>query len=88
LKHSPDCGWAICAAIERQDEEISTEYPLSTRLFEARKATFSDKWPHEGKKGWKCKVKQVCSVKKIANESTYIFLVGGCRMEIYSYTRK
>jgi len=33
---------------------------MSVRMIEARKATFADKWPHDGKKGWKCKVKQVC----------------------------
>ncbi|RDL33796.1 uncharacterized protein BP5553_08164 [Venustampulla echinocandica] len=59
LKHSPDCGWAIVAAIGRQDEELSSEYPSSTRMIAARKATFTNKWPHEGKKGWKCKVKQM-----------------------------
>lgn len=26
---------------------------------EARRATFAGMWPHEGKKGWKCKTKQV-----------------------------
>ncbi len=60
LKHSPDCGWAITAAIEKQDKDLSQEYPASVRMIEARKATFGDQWPHEGKKGWKCKVKQVC----------------------------
>lgn len=63
LKHSSDCGWAIVASIERQDGETSQEYPSSTRMIEARKATFADKWPHESKKGWKCKVKQVCIAK-------------------------
>lgn len=59
LKHSEDCGWAIVAKIEKQDGDWSEEYPCSARMIEARKATFGDKWPHEGKKGWKCKVKQV-----------------------------
>lgn len=59
LKHSPDCGWAIVATIERQDGDLSQEYPASVRMIEARKATFADKWPHETKKGWKCKIKQV-----------------------------
>jgi hypothetical protein len=59
LKHSPECGWAIVATIEKQDEELSHEYPLTSRMNDARKATFGDKWPHENKKGWKCKVKQV-----------------------------
>jgi hypothetical protein len=59
LKHSPTCGWAIVASIDARDAELSKEYPLSTRMIEARKATFGDRWPHENKKGWKCKVKQV-----------------------------
>jgi hypothetical protein len=59
LKHSPDCGWAIVATIEKQDGELSQEYPSSVRMIDARKATFADKWPHETKKGWKCKIKQV-----------------------------
>jgi hypothetical protein len=59
LKHSSECGWAIVATIQREDGDLSQEYPSSTRMIEARKATFSDKWPHESKKGWKCKIKQV-----------------------------
>jgi len=59
LTHSPDCGWAIVATIERQDGVLSQESPASKRMIEARKATFADKWPHENKKGWKCKTKQV-----------------------------
>ena len=59
LKHSPDCGWAIVASIDARHSELSQEYPLSERMIEARKATFGDRWPHEDKKGWKCKVKQV-----------------------------
>ncbi|RKF75336.1 putative at hook domain-containing protein [Golovinomyces cichoracearum] len=59
LRHSPECGWAITATIERSDGEWSEEDPLCTKILEARKATFSDKWPHESKKGWKCHVKQM-----------------------------
>lgn len=59
LKHSPDCGWAIVASIEQRDEELSQEYPASSKMIEARKATFGNHWPHEGKKGWKCKTKQM-----------------------------
>ncbi len=59
LKHSPDCGWAILAAIEAGDGDLSCEYPLSVDMIAARKATFADKWPHEGKKGWKCNTKHV-----------------------------
>ncbi|KIN08425.1 hypothetical protein OIDMADRAFT_187821 [Oidiodendron maius Zn] len=59
LKHSADCGWAIVAAVERQDGNFSGECPTSTRMIDARRATFADKWPHENKKGWKCKIKQM-----------------------------
>lgn len=69
LKHSPDCGWAIVTAIEKQDGDLSEEYPASVRMIEARKATFADKWPHEGKKGWKCKVKQVGNSSSIGKVS-------------------
>ncbi|TQS38284.1 hypothetical protein Golomagni_01213 [Golovinomyces magnicellulatus] len=59
LRHSPECGWAITATIERSDGKWSEEDPLCTEILEARKATFSDRWPHESKKGWKCHVKQM-----------------------------
>jgi hypothetical protein len=59
LKLSLDCGWAIVASIEAQDGQLSYEYPLSEKMIEARKATFADQWPHDSKKGWKCKTKQV-----------------------------
>lgn len=56
---SPDCGWAIVASIEARDEALLKEYPLSEAMIQARKATFADRWPHDEKKGWKCKSKQV-----------------------------
>lgn len=60
LKHCPDCGWAIVASIEAGlVKEFSQEYPYSERMLEARKATFGDKWPHEAKEGWQCKIKNV-----------------------------
>lgn len=59
LKHSPNCGWATVAAIEAQDEELSKEFPASLRMVEARTATFAGRWPHEAKRGWKCKTKQL-----------------------------
>lgn len=59
LKHAPNCGWAIVASIERGDEEYSQQYPASSAMIEARKATFAGIWPHDGKRGWKCKTKQV-----------------------------
>ncbi len=59
LKLSPDCGWAITACIEAKAGGIHLENPMSTGMIEARKATFGDRWPHDAKKGWKCKTKQV-----------------------------
>ena len=60
LKLSQDCGWAIVASIDMENSEASEENPLSERMIEARKATFNNQWPHDNKKGWKCKTKQVC----------------------------
>jgi hypothetical protein len=59
LRASPDCGWAIVEAVEAQIGGFAEEYPASKRLLDARKATFAKQWPHEGKKGWRCKSKQV-----------------------------
>lgn len=75
MKHSPDCGWAIVASIEKLDGVLSLEYPSSARMIEARKATFADKWPHEGKKGWKCKTKQVIT-SALSFASALIIVVG------------
>lgn len=66
LKHSPDCGWALVKRVEKLADGLIQEYPLSSEMIEARKATFADKWPHEDKKGWKCKVKQVCIAAVVA----------------------
>lgn len=87
LKHSPDCGWAIVTSIADQVEELSQEYPASDRMIDARRATFGDKWPHEGKKGWKCKVKQVSQLEIVARSVLIFIEVGGCWMEIYTYPR-
>ncbi|KAK9435402.1 Inhibitor of Apoptosis domain containing protein [Metarhizium brunneum] len=59
LKHSPQCGWAIVSAIEAEIDEYSRQDPTLPHMVEARKATFAGKWPHEGRKGWKCKTKQL-----------------------------
>ncbi|OHX00424.1 AT hook domain-containing protein [Colletotrichum incanum] len=59
LKHSPDCGWAIVAGIEANLNDLASEDPTSTRMIVARKATFDGRWPHEGKRGWKNKIKQL-----------------------------
>lgn len=59
LKHVPDCGWAIVAAIEKELGDLSKVHPLDPRMIEARKATFAGKWPYDAKKAWKCKTKQL-----------------------------
>jgi hypothetical protein len=59
LKHVPDCGWAIVAAIEKELGDYARVHPLDPRMIDARKATFAAKWPYDAKKAWKCKTKQV-----------------------------
>ncbi|CAH0015307.1 unnamed protein product [Clonostachys rhizophaga] len=59
LKHSPGCGWAIVAAIEAEMEGYWREDPSHPDMVMARKATFAGRWPHENKRGWKCKTKQL-----------------------------
>jgi hypothetical protein len=60
LKHSPDCGWAIMTSLERlRGEDRVAEDPTGLRMVEARRSTFASIWPHEGKRGWTCKVEKV-----------------------------
>ncbi|CRG89228.1 Muscle M-line assembly protein unc-89 [Talaromyces islandicus] len=55
LKHSPDCGWAIMMDIQQKSSNPSEiEDPTSASIVDARKATFSVGWPHDGKRGWVC----------------------------------
>lgn len=57
LRHSPECGWAITAAVEAELGEYAREDPRDPLMREARTATFADRWPHENRKGWSCKTK-------------------------------
>lgn len=59
LKHSSQCGWAITTAIEVGMGQYAQLHPAEHTMMEARKATFAGMWPHDGKRGWKCKTKQV-----------------------------
>ncbi|KAH8680705.1 hypothetical protein BX600DRAFT_428688 [Xylariales sp. PMI_506] len=59
MRLSPDCGWAIVTAIEIGVGDRSLDDPSHPDMMEARKATFAGRWPHENKRGWKCKVKQM-----------------------------
>ncbi|KXS99266.1 hypothetical protein AC578_6179 [Pseudocercospora eumusae] len=61
LAHAKSCAWATVMSVTRDDEtEKPPEErdPLSEELYQARKATFNvgHGWPHESKKGWKCKI--------------------------------
>ncbi|MCJ1473644.1 hypothetical protein MMC13_002295 [Lambiella insularis] len=61
LNYSPDCSWAINMAIEQEIEEgvRTDEDPMSAKMLEARRSTFGDRWPHEGKRAWFCKVQKM-----------------------------
>ncbi|KAF4844390.1 Protein bir1 [Colletotrichum siamense] len=59
IKHAPNCGWAIVAGIEANVGDLASEDPSSARMINARKETFGGRWPHDGKRGWKCKTKQL-----------------------------
>ncbi|EGX96217.1 chromosome segregation protein BIR1, putative [Cordyceps militaris CM01] len=59
VTHASHCGWAIVKAIEAEIEEYFKQDPTLPRMVEAREATFGTRWPHEGKKGWQCKTKQL-----------------------------
>ena len=73
LSHVPHCGWAINCCIEQHIEDMdrTEEDPLSEKMVEARRATFDEWWPHEAKRGWKCKTKKVSSSsKRVAGSHT------------------
>ncbi|CAG8974489.1 hypothetical protein HYALB_00011639 [Hymenoscyphus albidus] len=59
LKHSPECAWAIIATIEVNEGVYGQEQLSSKDMLDARKATFANRWPHDAKRGWKCKTKQL-----------------------------
>ncbi|KAG9748121.1 hypothetical protein KCU59_g4135, partial [Aureobasidium melanogenum] len=56
LAHSAHCSYALSLSVSDKAEERD---PMSPELVEARTSTFGDMWPHEHKKGWKPKVKQM-----------------------------
>ncbi|KAI0189716.1 hypothetical protein EV127DRAFT_408554 [Xylaria flabelliformis] len=59
IRLSPHCGWAVVAGIETGLGDYALDDPTSSEMIAARKATFGDRWPHDGKRGWKCKTKQL-----------------------------
>jgi hypothetical protein len=56
LAHSANCSIALSLSVSAKTEERD---PMSPELVDARTSTFGDMWPHEHKKGWKPKVKQM-----------------------------
>jgi hypothetical protein len=61
MLHSPECAWALhaCIALRNGDVNRKEEDPMSEMMVAARSTTFQDSWPHEYKKGWKCKTQNV-----------------------------
>jgi hypothetical protein len=61
LKHASDCGWAILmdAAAGPSGGGDTMEDPTGQHFADARRATFAVGWPHEGKRGWTCKVEKM-----------------------------
>lgn len=61
LTHAPECGWAInaCIRLRNGDPNRVEDDPLSEKMMEARRATFMNNWPHENRKGWKCKIQKM-----------------------------
>ena len=86
LRFARNCGWAITAAIEADIGDLGKDDPSSSEMIEARKSTFSTKWPHEGKRGWKCKTKQVRTGLGLMRWLQLTLDLAGRRwMEIYTY---
>ncbi|KAI4730421.1 hypothetical protein E4T49_01766 [Aureobasidium sp. EXF-10728] len=56
LAHSAHCSYALSLSVSDKQEDRD---PMSPELVEARTATFGDMWPHEHKKAWKPKIKQM-----------------------------
>ncbi len=46
-----------------EDGSQSLEDPTSERMLDARRMTFNSNWPHESKRGWKCKTQKVCPAR-------------------------
>ncbi|KAL9623473.1 MAG: hypothetical protein Q9160_002153 [Pyrenula sp. 1 TL-2023] len=60
LRHSSECGWAITInAGQNGLDPAELEDPTGERMSQARKATFSTGWPHDGKRGWTCKTQKM-----------------------------
>ncbi|KAK4959103.1 hypothetical protein LTR10_003902 [Elasticomyces elasticus] len=60
LAHAPTCPWALCKSVvlPLDNDHDSSIDPMSEAMVTARTSTFVD-WPHEGKRGWRCKVSKM-----------------------------
>jgi hypothetical protein len=78
LTFSPNCGWAVNKAIELALENgtYRNPDPMSVEMLEARRSTFLDKWPHEGKRGWTCKIQKVRRVPREVRLLMLLMLMG------------
>ena len=60
LVHSSSCAWALSLSVSRNSaSDPEARDPLSAEMLEARRGTFEaigEGWPHESKRGWRCKV--------------------------------
>lgn len=64
LAHSASCHWAqaVFAGVSAQQEDRAVaQDPMQEDLLAARRGTFEHGagWPHESKRGWKCKVQRM-----------------------------
>lgn len=61
LAHSANCLWAMSlnAGISAQSDSDNEHDPMADELADARRGTFGDAWPHEAKRGWKCKIQRM-----------------------------
>lgn len=72
LAHSAACAWALSVSVSRRDgEEAESRDPLSDQLIDARRATFEagTGWPHEDKRGWKCKTDNMVNAGWVCDPS-------------------
>jgi hypothetical protein len=61
IGHSSNCGYATAISVSRGPEDLhnpENRDPMSDIMVAARQSTFTfgEGWPHESKKGWKCKI--------------------------------
>lgn len=64
LAHSATCVWAqalYAGLAARQNDDAVNADPMSEDQITARRGTFehNNEWPHENKKGWKCKIQKM-----------------------------